>query len=67
MFKSTVDDVISNITKQVGQLRHLAAEHFNNHLIHLNEGLRHNELSLEQCEKQNRANRIADKLDELLK
>jgi hypothetical protein len=67
VFKTTIESVISDITTKIDKLRRLAAEHHQTHLIHIEESIRHTDVANDQALKRDKAFRIADKFDELLK
>ncbi len=67
MFKFTIESVVADIQKKITKLRNLAAEHHNAHLIHTEESVRHTDLANQEIFNREKAIRIADKLDELLK
>lgn len=67
MFKTTVDSVLSSMSKKISQLRVLSGEHHNQYLVHVEESIRHADLSQEHLVTRDRAARIADKFEELLK
>lgn len=67
MFSLTIDSVLSDISKKVSKLRDLAGTHHNNHLVHVGLASHHEVAAMDQLELGNKANRIADKFDELIK
>lgn len=67
MFNSTVDSILSSITNKITKLRVLAGEHHNSSLIHVEESIRHQDIANEEIVQRDRAIRIADKFEELLK
>lgn len=67
MFNTTIESVLSSITKKISQLRTLSSEHHNNHLIHVEESIRHTDVAAQEAFNRDKASRIADKFEELLR
>lgn len=67
MFKTTIDSLVSDIGTKISKLRVLAGEHHNRHIIHNEEVAVHTELASQQANLRDRAIRIADKFEDLLK
>lgn len=67
MFKATIDSVLGDISKKIGQLRDLAEVHAAKAEFHQQEALTHNELNRLQSQLRERATRVAEKFEELLK
>lgn len=65
--KATIDSLVSDIGIKISKLRVLAGEHHNLHLVHVEESVRHSDIASEAILQRDRAIRIADKFEELLK
>lgn len=67
MFKTTIDSIIGDISLKISKLRVLAGEHHNRHLIHNEEVAVHTELAASQAALRDKAAKIADNFENLLK
>jgi hypothetical protein len=62
----TIDSILNDFNKKVAKLRSLAGEHHNNHLLQTENAIRAQETAAAELANRDRANRIADKIAELL-
>lgn len=67
MFKTSIDSVISDISSKIGKLRDLAEKHASDVASHREEQTKHGALAQFYIDEQDRATRIATKLEELFK
>lgn len=65
--KKTIDSVLESITSKVKDLNDLVAHHHNTAQLHLIEAQAHEDEAAEHTSNRDRARRIADKFEELLK
>lgn len=67
MFKQSIDKILGDISKKIGQLRDLAEVHAAEAEYHYEVAKVNHELSAVKINLRDRATRIAEKFEELLK
>jgi len=66
MFVKTIDSILNDFNRKVAQLRTIAGEHHNNHIIQTENAIRAQEAAASELANRDRANRIADNISALL-
>lgn len=65
--KQSIDKILGDISKKIGQLRDVAEQHAKATVAHEQEVVRHSNIAADYAKLRDRATRVAEKFEELLK